>query len=119
MEKPAAAAEKTEEQRTRDELHLMKTAGIIEVAVRNPSVAEYMEHWEGRATKAEAEEQMLTACLREAVSALYGCRYSEQPLAKKLDGVLKQITGKSQADLALEWAYAQANKPTASSLPAE
>lgn len=31
-----------------------RTWGIIEVAVRNPSVAEYMEHWEGRATKAEA-----------------------------------------------------------------
>ena len=38
----------------REELHLMKTAGIIEVAVRNPSVAEYMAHWEGRATDAEA-----------------------------------------------------------------
>lgn len=38
----------------RAELHLMKTAGIIEVAVRNPSVADYMAHWEGRATAAEA-----------------------------------------------------------------
>jgi hypothetical protein len=35
------------------ELHTMKTAGIIEVAVRNPSVSEYMAHWEGRAEKAE------------------------------------------------------------------
>lgn len=38
----------------RAELKLMQTAGIIEVAVRNPSVAEYMRHWEGRAEKAEA-----------------------------------------------------------------
>lgn len=38
----------------RAELHLMKTAGIIEVAVRNPSVAEYMAHWEARAEAAEA-----------------------------------------------------------------
>ena len=29
--------------------------GIIEVAVRNPSVAEYMKHWEERALKAEEE----------------------------------------------------------------
>lgn len=29
--------------------------GIIEVAVRNPSVAGYMKHWENRATKAEQE----------------------------------------------------------------
>jgi hypothetical protein len=29
--------------------------GIVEVSVRNPSVVEYMKHWEERATKAEAE----------------------------------------------------------------
>ena len=28
------------------ELHLMKTSGIIEVAVRNPNAMEYMKHWE-------------------------------------------------------------------------
>lgn len=37
------------------ELHLMKTSGIVEVAVRNPSVMEYMQHWEGRAETAEAK----------------------------------------------------------------
>ena len=37
------------------ELHMMKTSGIIEVAVRNPSVSEYMNHWEGRAEAAEAK----------------------------------------------------------------
>jgi len=36
------------------ELDLMKTAGIIEVAIRNPSVSEYMQHWERRAEAAEA-----------------------------------------------------------------
>jgi len=35
------------------ELHLMKTSGIAEVAARNPSVMEYMRHWEGRAEAAE------------------------------------------------------------------
>ena len=30
-----------------------KTWGVVEIAVRNPSVSEYMSHWEGRATKAE------------------------------------------------------------------
>lgn len=38
---------------------LMKTAGIDEVAVRNPSVMDYMEQWEGRAEKAEAENERL------------------------------------------------------------
>jgi hypothetical protein len=37
------------------ELNLMKTSGIAEVAVRNPSVMEYMKHWEGRAETAEAK----------------------------------------------------------------
>jgi hypothetical protein len=37
------------------ELHLMKTSGVAEVAVRNPSVMEYMKHWEGRAEAAEAK----------------------------------------------------------------
>lgn len=45
------------------ELHLMKTSGIVEVAVRNPSVMEYMQHWEGRAETAEAK-------LAKAVEAL-------------------------------------------------
>lgn len=39
--------------------------GIVEIAVRNHSVAEYMEHWEGRATKAESE----LASLREQVTS--------------------------------------------------
>jgi chromosome segregation ATPase len=37
------------------ELNLMKTAGIVEVAIRNPSVMEYMKHWEGRVETAEAK----------------------------------------------------------------
>ncbi len=45
----------------RAELHIMKTAGIIEVAVRNPSVSEYMAHWEGRSEKAEARVVELRA----------------------------------------------------------
>jgi hypothetical protein len=45
------------------ELNLMKTSGIAEVAVKNPSVMEYMKHWEGRAETAEAK-------LAKAVEAL-------------------------------------------------
>lgn len=38
--------------------HLTKS-GIIEVSIRNPSVADYMRHWEGRAEAAEAERDAL------------------------------------------------------------
>ena len=37
------------------ELHTMKTAGVIEVAIRNPNVSEYITHWERRAEGAEAK----------------------------------------------------------------
>jgi hypothetical protein len=40
------------------ELKTLTTSGVIEVAIRNPSVAEYMRHWEGRAEKAEAALEM-------------------------------------------------------------
>ena len=52
------------------ELHTMKTAGVIEVAVRNPNVSEYITHWEGRAEGAEAKlakvESMLVILVKFA-----------------------------------------------------
>jgi len=50
----------------RYELDHFANSGIIEVAVRNASVSEYMHHWEGRAEKAEAE----IARLREGLEAI-------------------------------------------------
>ena len=49
-----------------DELHIMQTASIAEVAARNISVAEYMAHWEVRAEKAEAENKRLRDAVQEA-----------------------------------------------------
>jgi hypothetical protein len=43
----------------RREIEQWKTWGIIEIAVRNPNVMEYMRHWEGRALKAEAKVSIL------------------------------------------------------------
>lgn len=50
----------------------------------------------------EADQERLIEGLREAVSALYSCRYSEQPLAKKLDALLAEITGKTNWDVLRE-----------------
>lgn len=49
----------------RAENERLKTSGIAEVAAHNPSVMDYMRHWEGRAGKAEAENERLRAALRE------------------------------------------------------
>ena len=57
---PFEAADRIEELEA--ELHLMKTAGIVEVAIRNHNVSEYMAHWERRAEGAEAK---LTKALAE------------------------------------------------------
>lgn len=60
------AAKDAEITQLRSENDQWRTWGVVEIAVRNPNVASYMEHWEGRATKAEAEN----AALREKVAAL-------------------------------------------------
>lgn len=57
-------------QRLEEELHLMKTAGIIEVAIRNPSVSDYMHHWEGRTQKAELHAQATETALQLATAKL-------------------------------------------------
>ncbi len=46
------------------EVEMLTTAGVIECAVRNPAVAEYMAHWECRAEKAESELAKLRAAPR-------------------------------------------------------
>jgi hypothetical protein len=51
-------------------LDRLTNSGVIEVAVRNPSVMEYMRDWEGRAEKAEAAEAKLREELRSALDAL-------------------------------------------------
>ncbi|MGN6773139.1 MAG: hypothetical protein ACTHJQ_25320 [Rhizobiaceae bacterium] len=50
----AISDEEREIRKLRHEVEMLMGAGIIEVAVRNPNVAEYMKHWEDRALKAEA-----------------------------------------------------------------
>lgn len=60
-------------------------------------------------TVEQTERERLIEGLREAVGTLYRCRYSEVPLANKLDQLLKEITGKSNGDIILEravsWPY--------------
>lgn len=67
---PASALDtaRAEIERLRHDNEMLTTGGIIEVAVRNPSVADYMRHWEGRAEKAESA---LTAA-QERIAELEG-----------------------------------------------
>jgi chromosome segregation ATPase len=57
----------------RNEIEVLYRRGIVEVAARNPSVMEYMQHWEARAMKSEAEVEALKADndrLREALRSI-------------------------------------------------
>lgn len=74
--KPAAdtrAPDQIEIARLTAELEHFTKSGIVEIAVRNPAVSEYMEHWEGRALKAE-----------KALSALEQAEAGE-PVVKALE----------------------------------
>lgn len=42
-------------------LETLTRGGMVEVALSNPNVMDYMGHWEGRAEKAEAEVERLRA----------------------------------------------------------
>ncbi len=59
---------RAEIERLRHDNEMLTTGGIIEVAVRNPSVADYMNHWEGRV---EVAESILTAA-QERIAEMEG-----------------------------------------------
>lgn len=51
--------------RLTEQLAQWKSWGIVEIAVRNQNVADYVEHWEGRTTKAEEQLAAVWEALRE------------------------------------------------------
>ncbi len=91
--------------RLQAELAFMKSCGIAEVSIRNPSVMDYMKHWEGRALKAEAElERVKKELPSEAFKA--GCQKNIDDMKaehQKLFQANSQLSiraEKAEADLA-------------------
>lgn len=58
-----------------DRVHFLETCGVVELAVINPSVMDYMRHWEGRAEKAEARITTLERELDEAQTLRHKAEY--------------------------------------------
>ena len=89
----------TEIDRLKRELAHLTSSGIIEIAVRNPNVAEYMRHWEERAEKAEAEN----ARLREALDHVNGSVTVGTILYERqvgdLNGWVKRLSARIEAAL--------------------
>lgn len=71
-----------------------RTWGIVEVAIRNPSVADYMNHWEARAEKAE--------------TALAAAERAGAERAAKEAWRLVKIHPKGWSDEDAEWLYVNA-----------
>jgi hypothetical protein len=71
-----------------------KMWGIVEIAVRNPNVASYMEHWENRSVKAEARIGRFIKLLDAASHSLRSYQYgnSAVDLAKGIaDSIDKEL----------------------------
>ena len=60
-------------ERLSDEQERWKTWGIIEIAVRNPNVSSYVEHWESRTLKAEAQVRELVGNEARESNTCGGC----------------------------------------------
>lgn len=76
------------------EIEALTSGGIIEVAVRNPSVADYVQHWEGRTERAERERDEAAALLREWCSV--GNPMERGHCHNKTDAFLARIETKQQ-----------------------
>lgn len=73
----------------RGEVDVLRTAGISEIAARNPNVMDYMKHWESRAEKAEAERDAAlarVAALEAQLAAL------TPPPDAELDALVEQLS---------------------------
>ena len=83
-------------EKAQHELDMMKSAGVIECAIRNPSVAEYMRHWEGRAESAEAALKEAQGLLLEWLGHLHAERPTNvtSELKERIRRRLDSQTGK-------------------------
>lgn len=97
------AAWKREAERLQREVEYLTNAGVIECAVRNRSVSEYMNHWEDRTLKAESQLTALRQERDEARAILIAIRgwdmldcTADGPYWKRtIDAVLATGTGEA------------------------
>jgi len=85
-----------------EQLEQWQTWGVIEIGIRNVNVASYMEHWEGRATKAEAE----VTALREQLDTEQSALQDEARLRKEADeavGALAVEVAALKVELVNQW----------------
>jgi len=100
--------------RLEQENHNFHTWGIVEIAVRNRNVAEYCEHWEERAIKAEQERDELKAQVAR-LSALVSERRKLwfehwRPIIKAI-GELSVQEGMDAIERDLKWVASAVRRP--------
>jgi uncharacterized small protein (DUF1192 family) len=103
------AAHLREITRLKAEVARLKTCGIVEVAAHNPSVMDWIKHWEDRTLKAEAVLDAVRRAIPDAyildppdggdVSTVEGVTRLKEEVAR-LRAALEEITKKGGPDLA-------------------
>jgi hypothetical protein len=88
---PGITALKTEVERLTKELERWQNWGIVEIAVRNPQVAEYCKHWEGRAEAAEAALEQSRAQNDRLREALLSDELSAEGLAERDGAIMRKL----------------------------
>lgn len=110
LELTATLADALEAERA--EVERLTKGSICEVAATNPSVMEYMRHWEGRAEKAETERDhakaMLQSCIKgnialkdktqEALARLAALKAENQRLREALKVFATSADGRRRKD---------------------
>ena len=78
------------------EEHILRHGCVIEVAVRNRNVAEYMSHWEQRAEKAEKRVTELDALYAKEIAAHTVTEKFRRKAEGERDGFKSQLAGERE-----------------------
>lgn len=75
-------------------IETLTRSGIIEVALQNPNVMSYMEHWESRSGKAESLVEELASLLRQAdMHVIWESNGFSRDFQDKIEAALERVYG--------------------------
>jgi len=83
---------------------------IIEAAIRSPSIAHYMSHWEGRCLKAEADLDRLATDYTDLGELLFGeAEYEHGDVRSRVVSILDDLAAARAVLDSAQWPSSEAN----------
>ena len=83
---------------------------IIEAAIRSPSIAHYMSHWEGRCLKAEADLDRLATDYTDLGELLFGeAEYEHGDVRPRVVSILDDLAAARAVLDSAQWPSSEAN----------